>query len=306
VSVLSGRDVIRGLREYAWVVAGALPVVLYDGYLAFTDPRLTEGQALYASPSPLLYLLGFGIVGFLALAGAGATLRRRDLPGLFLLAWILVTMVQIYVPLSLIPFQMQLVLGIRLPLAILATQTLVVAHAALDGTEFANWAKTGLRGCALALVLSLAGVTSAYHVANAVGSLREGDLPEYLNRDLEAGMLWLERHTAEDSVVLSSPEAAPYIPVLANNRVYMGDYAAPTADYAGKQRKVRAALGPGPVPVGLMERFVREERIAYVFWDRGLRRLGGAAAWRRLEESDTLTRVFRNPAVSIYRVEGAR
>src|SRR5205085_1197152 len=121
--VAEGRPFGRTAREYATVVLLALPVVAYDGYLVLTDPRLVEGQSLYASPGPPSYVLGLGVVALLALPAAVQAMRRGG-PSRFLVVWAAVTLVQIYLPLRLVPFQMQLILGIQVPLAILSAQTL--------------------------------------------------------------------------------------------------------------------------------------------------------------------------------------
>jgi len=123
--LVRGRDPRRTASDYATLVVISLPIVLYDGFLVLTDPRLTTGQALYASPGPLLYLLGLGVPAVLAGAGLSVGDREGEGPRSFLALWLGVTLLQIYIPLYLVPFQMQLILGVQLPLTILAARAVI-------------------------------------------------------------------------------------------------------------------------------------------------------------------------------------
>ena len=68
---------------------GTLSVGLMAGLL-FTSPAMQSWAALnrLPSPSPFAYLLGFGFVGLLALAGIVKKLRRADFPWHFLIGWL--------------------------------------------------------------------------------------------------------------------------------------------------------------------------------------------------------------------------
>jgi len=113
-----------------------------------------------------------------------------------------------------------------------------------------------------------------------------------------AAIRWLSVESREEDVVLSSPMVAPYIPVISHNRMYFGNYEAPTADFAQKYEAVRQHL--------LRRRsdefvsFLRTERIACLFYDQHLAELGAGSAW--LDSQPALQRVLDNTAVKIYRV----
>jgi hypothetical protein len=290
------------MRDYVVVAAISAPVVLYDAYLVFSDPRLTTGQAGYASPGPLKYLVGFGVIGLLSFIGAWPVVRQRVQDAAFLFVWIGVTFVAIYIPRAVIPFQMQLILGVQLPLAVLA----VFGWKALVTTTTRTWPGTAGRVAALTLGILLAGlstITSAYHFHNVFVSLERKQLPEYIDRDLEEAIAWLAGHTDESAVVLSSPEVAPYVPVLANNRMFSGNYEAPTANFPEKLKAiewlVRADIAKSDAEIA---RFLDDHRIDYVFFDGSLQRRGGDGARGRLDAVPALQAVFENPAARIYRV----
>jgi hypothetical protein len=299
--VLLGRPFRKTLREYTTVCLVALPVVLWDGYLVWTDPRLTTGQVNYASPDLGEYLVGFGVLGVGSLVGAALAIWRRSRVHDFLLVWVAVTFVQIYLPLEWVPFQMQLILGVQAPLAILTVYALSSGWAALRGSHRAP--ARALWGAVLTATCLAALPTSLYHLANVFRGLDRRSLPEYIDRDLADAIDWLDGHADESAVVVSSPQVAPYIPVLANTRMYAGDYEAPTADFQAKLQRIRWLFErQQPKSDAAIVAFLRANRIEYLFYDRALAALGGEDVPRQLERIPELRLVFRNEAARIYRL----
>jgi hypothetical protein len=278
------------------VVLLSAPVVAYDGYLVLTDPRLTTGQAGYASPDPLRYLVAFGTLSVLAPLGAYLQWRRRAPYRSFLYTWILATLVQIYIPRAIVPFQMQLILGVQLPLVVLAVEAVAAGRARLAG-------RPAVAAAAAAVLLVLSTFTSAYHLGNVFKSLRRHALPEYMEETLAQAIEWMEGHTEETAVVLSSPEVAPFIPVLANNRMFTGNYEAPTAGFEDKRRATLWLVSPAAAKTDAeILQFFEAQRIDYVFYDTALAALGGDSGRARLEAVPGVQLVFRNAAASVYRV----
>ncbi len=306
VRMREGRSVDRTLRDYLAVVLLSLPIVVYDGLLVLTNPKLTTGQALYPSPGPFAYFLGFGLVSILALPGTLRLVRRRRPGDVFLLTWILATSIMIYLPLRLVPFQMQLILGIQVPLVIVAVSgAAFLWRAAWRGRVRAR-APRRLAAPAAALLVLVSAVTSAYHLLNVFVALERRQLPEYVDRHTKAGIDWLASHTPDHALVLAAPGTAPYIPVLAGNRMYSGDYAAPTARFAEKERAILWLFGRTGGPGGpAVAAFLAANRIDYVFYDGKAQAMGGAEARERLESTPGVARVFDNGAVQIYRFRAA-
>ncbi|MFN2168889.1 MAG: hypothetical protein ACK2U9_21860, partial [Anaerolineae bacterium] len=295
----------RLLRDYLTIVALSVPVVLYDGYLVWSDPRLTTGQALYASPGPIKYLLGLGVLAVFGLLGAALVLRTAASARHFLLLWVGVTFVQIYLPRSLVPFQMQLILGVQVPLAILSVLAAGWVWERLTRAAWWRHRTARLSSAVLAATVgALSLVTTVYHVTNVFAHLRYHTLPEYIGRDIDAGIAWLSEHTDGEDVVLASPHVAPYVPVLAHNRVYMANYEAPTADFQDKLSRLQRILGANSaLDDDALLAFLTTERIAYIFYDKDLRAMGGDRVARWLNDQPTLVLVFENAAVHIYRVQ---
>jgi len=306
VRMREGRCVDRTLREYLTVVVLALPIVVYDGLLVLTNPGLTTGQALYASPGPFAYFLGFGVVSVLVLPGTLRLARRRRPGDVFLLTWVLVTSLQIYLPLRLVPFQMQLILGIQVPLAIVAVSGAAWLWRVAWRGRVRVRASRRLAVPVAALLVLASAVTSVFHLQNVFVSLRRWQLPEYIDRRTKEGIDWLAAHTPDHALVLAAPITAPYIPVLAGNRMYSGDYAAPTARFREKERAIRWLFGRDGGPGGpAVAAFLTANRIDYVFYDLKALAMGGDEARERLESTPGVTRVFDNGAVQIYRFRSA-
>jgi hypothetical protein len=84
-----------GARKMAWAkrlaraALPSLPLLAYLAYAALTDPYLQAwaAQNLILSPSPVLYLLAFGLLLPAAYLGARSLLRRRQEAMLFPIAW---------------------------------------------------------------------------------------------------------------------------------------------------------------------------------------------------------------------------
>jgi len=163
--------------------------------------------------------------------------------------------------------------------------------------------KISVATVAIVVVLVASTVTTAYHLRNVFGRLHMRALPEYMDEDLAVAIEWMGRHANESAVVLSSPEVAPYVPVLANNRMFTGNYEAPTSGFPEKLQRIHWLVNASiPKSNPEITGFLRDNRIEYVFFDEYLYRLGGDAAQQRLEVVPDLALVFRNKAVSIYRL----
>lgn len=291
-----GRPPGRTARAYAAIILVSAPIVLYDGWLVLTRAALTEGQALYASPSLAAYFLGFGTVSVLACVGAAHVLLRRRRRFYPLLVWVTVTFAVIYVPRRVIPFQMQLILGVQIPLTIIAVLG--------AGRLWRLWAPRPLvlAWLTLAVVAVASTATSLYHYRCVFVALQRRQPPEYLDRRVAAGLAWLGRNAREEDVVLSTLWLAPYVPVLASSRVYCGDYEAPTSDFEHKRSEVQWVLNEAlPASRPDLVPFLRERRIRWVVVAPSVASSPAEASARPRPPSG-LEPAFANAGVRIFRV----
>ncbi|HEC33410.1 MAG TPA: hypothetical protein ENI37_01685 [Chloroflexi bacterium] len=245
LGALMGTWVVRGLRRrgvpwrsLSWTaltVLLALPYPLYTLRVTHSDPVLSAWSAQNVTPSPPLWdwLLGFGLLGPLALAGAVTAARRgRDGDGL-LLGWMLATIVGMALPLDLAR-RLSLGLGIAVGgLAGLGWGWLVGAgigrpqrvvkgrpQRVVKGRP-QRVARTLRRASVPALVVFSA-MTPLFLLLLGVGAAL-GEYPLlYLSEGEWTALAWLRDHVPHDAVVLCAPETGIFIPAWAGQRVVYG------------------------------------------------------------------------------------
>jgi MYXO-CTERM domain-containing protein len=183
-----------------------LPFVL-NSYLASTqNPMLAAWSAQNQTPSPPPwdYVLGYGLVLLLALAGAWVAIRRRSERDVFLLTWAIVNVVLLYIPFSL---QRRLVLGLIVPLGLLGA---------------IGWWALPLRRVRTSVVLAASGVTHFFLVAMSVAMALARHDALYISRDEWSALMWLRDRASAKALVAAAPQTGLYIPAWSGQRVYYG------------------------------------------------------------------------------------
>jgi hypothetical protein len=147
------------------------------------------------SPALLLAIVGFKFVG------------RAESRVIFLLAWVVVGVLILYVPVSL---QRRLISGLYLPVSALAAYALWRLKL--------NSARRALFG---ALVVLLALPTNALILAGGMRAVAQGDPALVVSPAELAGFAWLNDH-ADGQLVLAGPETGLFIPSHTGARVLYG------------------------------------------------------------------------------------
>ncbi|MBI3784254.1 MAG: hypothetical protein HY270_12730 [Deltaproteobacteria bacterium] len=220
--LLTWRDGFRALTFVSLfeVVLLSTPGPLYFGWLSSSaNPHWHAALAQFGNlgvwtppPQHLVLLLGlpvvFALVAILAKARFGE--RRWTDRDIFLGAWITANLLLVYLP---VEFQIMLLTGIQLPMAILTTDLIYDSVLPKLSRSMARWVPIGV----LLLVLP----TNAYLFAWRFVDLRRHTYPFYLHADDMTVVRWLAGH-AGDAVVLSSMTIGHYLPGLSGVRVYLG------------------------------------------------------------------------------------
>lgn len=209
-------------RELAWglvVLVFGMPFVLYNAYaISSRNPVIQIWMSQNITPSPPVwdYLIAFGPLLILAVAGI-APLRRVFQPGdVFLLGWLVSGALLLYAPIGL---QRRFTMGLIIPLSIYAARGLwrVIIPRLAERR----------RGLAVALTFAAFMPTTVIAIVAPMMvsvSLSQGNGGEYfIARSEEEALLWLEEN-APGAVVLASPGVSHYLPVFGARPVYGHPY----------------------------------------------------------------------------------
>ena len=248
----------------------AAPMVIYSLVVFTINPvmRQWSAQNLILSPHPLHYVMGYALVGLLAIGGAVYVLRRRNEMTLRLVAWTVVVPLLLYLPFNL---QRRLIEGWQVPLAILAS--LGLARFVLPAwrraplvrwlIRFPRYSVPGLSRWALALILLAMIPTNILLVGSGMLAIAARTAPIFRDSGEVRALDWLATRATYDDVILSSYEAGNYLPARVGARVYIG-LGTETVRIEDKRVLMKQFFDPA-TPDGWRAQFLRDERITYVF-----------------------------------------
>jgi len=272
-----GQEARRSWSAFAIFVALSAPAVLYHYVISTYDTFGREALAANSCLTPAFWhvLIGFGALVLLALVGVAlARSRRADLrQTAFLVVWVLVCLALVYSPLT---FQRRLLEGLQFPLAVLAAPAaLAIVRRLKTRFPFAGI----LLAAALFVVLML---PSSFSVIARNIVMYAQDKPPifYLSADRSVAFDWIRANTPDDAAFMVDVQSGYLIAGWADRRVYVGHWAN-SGDVAAKREDVRRFFAELD-DLG-RERFMRANRMQYVFVGPGERALGGLSETGRFE-----------------------
>lgn len=208
------------------VVVGAVPVIGYDYWVSIANPILSGWSAQNITAAPLLldFVLGYGLVGLLAIVGGWIITQQSQSqlspePGEWLVFWwAIVGILLVYLPFEL---QRRLITGLHIPLGILAAIGL------------SRWLAKGQLGLSRRRQITVVVIT-----LGAVGTLFVWTIPLlatlqspitsetsallFLRQEEVAAFTWLKENAAAGNVILASPRVGMFVPGQAGTRVFYG------------------------------------------------------------------------------------
>lgn len=247
----------------------ASPVVIYSLIVFSANPvmRVWSEQNLILSPHPLHYVVGYALVGALAVWGAVHVLRRRDEVTLRLIAWAIVIPPLLYLPFNL---QRRLIEGWQAPLAILAALGLVRFLLAWRRmplvqwlTRFRRYSARGLSRWAIALILLAMVPTHILLMSGGVLAALTRAAPVFRDSGEVQALNWLAARATYDDVVLSSYSTGNYLPARVGARVFIG-LGTETARIEQKRALAKQFFDASTSDEWRIQ-FLRDWRITYVF-----------------------------------------
>ncbi len=279
---------------------------LYSFLLTSLDPIWRDVLAQFDNagvftPNPLLLPVLLGpafLLALLTLFKDGVfKLRGLDDGDLFLKAWFWANFLLVYLPTN---FQIKMLNGWQVPIAILATQGLFKyglpwLQRVAAGRRWA-WSPAGWqRGLAVLLLVAVV-PTNVYLWAWRFLDLGRHTYPYYLRVDELSAMAWLAEQGRGADVVLSSETLGQYVPALTGQHAFLAHWAQ-TVDYYGKQALV-AEFFDAATPDARRQALLAEYSVDYVLYGPVEQALGGYNP----EAAPFLESVFATSAVRVFRV----
>ena len=281
----------------------AAPVVAYSLIVFTVNPvmRVWSQQNLILSPHPLHYVMGYALVGLLAIPGIVYVLRRSDEMRSRLVAWAVVVPPLLYLPFNL---QRRLIEGWQIPLALLAAiGSARFVLPAWRRTRLVRWlirfprySARGLSRWAIALILLAMIPTNVLLLASGTLAVLARAQPIFRDGGEVRALDWLSTRATYDDVILSSYRVGNYLPARVGARVFIG-LGTETANFQVKLALMKRFFDPA-TPDDWRAQLLREQHITYVF----------ATPDEQFATGDArlLLPVYQSEEYTVYRVVGGQ
>jgi hypothetical protein len=249
------------------VVSGILPglFVLYNLWAIWTDPylRILSAQLIIRSPSPIHYLVAYGLILPFVFLGARRLLTAEPWKGWLLVAWVLAVPFLAYAPTNL---QRRLPEGLWVALVTLGLCS-VDGLRVFNPRRFKGFQFITLLAFPTTMLLFVGGLLAAMHPASPVFQ----PATEAAAFDsLAAASGW---NAGNQPVVLSAYDTGNALPAWAPVRVVIG-HGPESADLKQLQPEVRAFYSDITTDAARLEMIHRLD-IEYIIWGPSERALGG-------------------------------
>lgn len=242
-------NLVKGASYAAVLTFG----ILFQFWQAFTNPILKSWQVEQLSPSPINYLIGFGLLLPLAIVGAEKFLKEMEPKYKLILVWIFVSSVLIYAPVS---FQRRMIEGIHLPLAILAATGLFFI-----AEIYKKWAYYIIAGGLI--VLSLTSFFVIFNDFKTIGAESFGRGYYYhISKSEAQAILWMKDNSGPEEAILANYFYGNFIPGITGRKVFLG-HEAQSGDFERKVESINAFLLSTDAEESV--RFLKASKIRYIF-----------------------------------------
>jgi hypothetical protein len=232
----------------------SVPILFYQYWVYTTNPAMVgwSAQNITTAPRVVDFLLGYGVVGLLALVGIGWVIRQHKSGSTsgeeLVTLWTVTAVALVFFPFAL---QRRLIHGLHVPLCILAAIGLKrsLAHSTLS----ASYRRL------ITVVVVIFGVLGTLFVwglplLSILQSPEQSDITAllFIRQDEKTAFEWLREHTEADDVILASPRLGMMLPGQTGARVFYG-HPFETLDAKNKEAQVKAfysgeleAVSPSP------------------------------------------------------------
>ncbi|HSB91336.1 MAG TPA: hypothetical protein VLD63_15075 [Anaerolineales bacterium] len=279
----NGPAAARGaLRAAAMAYLLSSPVVIYFGWLSYADPfvRAWNAQNIITSPHPIHYVLAYGLMAAVAVAGVLRT--RLDSRLLLLGGWLLALPFLAYAPVNL---QRRLPDGIWAAVVVLAAWGLAALHPRTSRIVGYAVAAASLPSCLILL-------------AGSLGTANRPELPAFVPSETAQAFEELSSLATPDDAVMASFDTGNLLPAWAPVRVPIG-HGPESVGFAQARADVETFYA-SDTPASVREDLLHRYGIRFVVYGPSERMLG---SWD-IAALPGLSPLVDLPDVRIYAVPG--
>lgn len=194
---------------YAWLIS-LFPSIADDGWFAPMD--------IFT----LLCTFGFGFL--FSLLGIFFKHREQNLEQSYLWAWLILTLVAIYTPQQLMPIQLEMLIGIGAPLAILSATSLQAMYKFIADKNYAlhsniTWpVKYGL----ISVVVALCSLTNVKFYLQEFDDLNNQTMPWYASTEIYNAVHWCAKNLPVNGKVIISQQNKFFFSTYTDHTLYCG------------------------------------------------------------------------------------
>ncbi len=314
---VAGAIVLAGLiaqaladRQLAWRTIGlaalagviAAPPLIYTFILVAIDPiwRVWADQLVILSPHPLHYILGYALVGLLAMIGIVKTWKRRVVDPK-LIGWLIAVPFLIYAPFNsqrrlIESWQIPLAFGAAIGLAYVVLPAWSRSRLVKRLTQHRRYTVHGLRSWLLAGILLLSATTWALMLVEQTARIVTRVELGFRDGAELAALRWLGAHVTYNDVILSSYNTGNFLPAVVGARAFLGH--GPETAYSDEKRQWVGQFYAADTSDEWRREFLRQWPITYVFFGPLEHKVGEFDPAR----AAYLTPVYDRDGYRIYRV----
>lgn len=248
-----------GISIIASVLAAAFQV-----FSLLQNPALKNWaqQNILATPNPILFIVGYGLILIFASIGLETYLKEKKTPQILIVSWIASTCVLLYMPIF---FQRRFSEGLHIPFAILATVGIITSGYFLSRFTIHAVQKTALYTyCIAAVVILMAG--SIASIGNDIVTISHDTQSAYYYYLLDSEVLsmeWLSQHTTPNDIILTNWFYGNILPGIAGRKVFVG-HKVQTPYFDQKVEEINQFLGSKSADKAYQ--FLAKNKITYVFF----------------------------------------
>ena len=193
-----------------------LPVAIYYLWLMMRFPAIGD-SGWYNFPSFFAILCSFGFGFLFSFMGLFVKDKKTIFHEFFLILWIAGTLALIYLPQSILSIQIQLLIGLGAPLAILFASTIdaIIVH----WREVKGGLPISLTICTLIFICSM---TNIKFYTNQLNDIQNGKFPYYLNSKVYDAMKWSSNNISDKKLVIVSRRLGFIFSSITACNVYCG------------------------------------------------------------------------------------